>query len=312
MIGTQFTNNLKANRPTSLFKNPYEWAIARNLAYASIRDDIEKIIKQTNENSADVFINADNLLQNIRSKKINQYINGGNVIQEIDLSDTKQLNQILMNSNVFQTINYIKKENIIKQVANSIHFDVHSFLGNPFAIIEIIFDGIDFKYENIGCATITEVKNVMIGIYNKIQRNSKNRISIDNFEQFKYTVKGKKKNQTESDYFKFPNSFMGNPNIPVNQFENHNNLLFPITDFDAGFKDNGNREHLIIWLNLKKMKLYSPTIKKTDTQVLGKVFQDKNLLYHVTNNKFQPTDYGKMNSLMIHTNHIMPNNKLFN
>lgn len=54
MIGKKFTNNLVASR--SLFDDPIEWGIARNLAYASIRDEIEAIIKQTNENSADVYI----------------------------------------------------------------------------------------------------------------------------------------------------------------------------------------------------------------------------------------------------------------
>ena len=77
---------------------------------------MEKMIKMTNKNSADVFINAEELIQNLKSKNINQYIEAGSVTQTIDITDGSKLKQILMNTDLFQTINYITRETIVKNI----------------------------------------------------------------------------------------------------------------------------------------------------------------------------------------------------
>lgn len=165
MIGKKFTNNLKHNR--SIFNDPMEWAMARNLAYASIRDDVEKIIKHTNTNSANVFINAENLMQNLKGHKINQYIEAERVTQEIDLTNEEQITQIFMNSNVFQTINYVTKESIIKKVRNEVKKDNASLFLSKYIVV-LYIDGQTTTY---GFNAINDIHpTIKIPIINHMDR----------------------------------------------------------------------------------------------------------------------------------------------
>lgn len=301
MIGTKFTNNLKSNK--SVFDDPFEWAIAKNLAYASIRDDIEKIIKQTNENSADVYVNAESLVQTLKANKINQYIEANKVTQKIDLTDSKQLNQIFMNSNVFQTINYIRRDQIVNHIQKSIKSDLNVFFGNKYAIIRASYNGKTNFLENFGCVNYSDVKKTMIQIANKIISYSTNEnFVVDNTEGF--LKKG------SLNKYRFPIDFKGN-NTSDAHFVDLPYLIFHIKNDDVGgFKDNNEREYLIILLNLVTLNLYN-NVKKTDSKLLGKTLQDKDLLFRSTT-KFTEFDLGKINRLILRSNELMPKNKLFN
>src|SRR5438552_565889 len=148
MIGTKkFTNNLEA-RYDELLKDPVKWAIMRNLAYASIRDDVEKVIKHTNENSADVYINAENLIQNLKRH---------NIIQDFENLEGKQFKRS-KNNVIFKTKHFNYEQNDL------INSDV------KYLIYEL-------KYGDLG---INYILMLLLNIENLNVRNDSNTRAVQN------------------------------------------------------------------------------------------------------------------------------------
>lgn len=311
MIGKKFTNNLKSTRPTSLFEDPWTWGVARNLAYASIRDDIENIIRQTNENSAETFINARDLIQNLRAKKINQYINAERVTQNVDLTDEIQLKQIFMNCDIYQTINYVTKEKIIKNIVSHIKSDLYSFFNNRYAIIQMHCSEKDIKYEifNYAFNTFLELKNKIISIFNEYQKHviQNYAINVRNSENSTY----KRGNYTY--VWQFPDSFVIKGGISASDMGTVGYLIFYLNNNNV--KTNVDFDDIIIVLDLHTLKLQNQTKKKKiDSQVLLNSLKSKDLLFGYAGDKFKKTknSYVKIQNLINETNRIKPGNKLFN
>lgn len=306
MIGKTFTNNLKATRPKSLFDDPYEWAIARNLAYASIRDEVEGIIKQTNENSADTYINARNLLQNLKTKKLNQYIEAEKVTQNIDLTDKEQLNQIFMSSEIYQTINYVTRNNIVNKMVSHIKSDLGSFLNNKFAFITCFkvdkgFGNFEYNTANYAYDVFSHMKEKLMKIYDARYKKKGYDFNISNIENIEYAGRP----------IKFPVSFSDKGNVTLKDI---NYLIFKITDdvLNINYPIGELFNDLIIILNLEKMNLSQTRKGVLSGNIFTNTLKDFDKLNLVAGNRFNQFEYGKVRSLIENTNRFSPGNKLFN
>lgn len=280
MIGKKFTNNLESSR--SLFDDPYEWGIARNLAYASIRDEIEAIIKQTNENSADVFINAQTLHQNLKNKTLNQYIESKNVVQEVNLMNDGQLNQIFMNSNIYQTINYIKKEKIVKEtkIINSTLASL--FFNNSYGVI--IYDIELDKTINMSFNNILEMGEY---IYNNYKKAVGNDIIVFNNE--------KKANKNGYKY-----GITSNKTHPI--FASKLSYLTYDINKNETLNDDGTPKYVIFIVNMDKFKLQNQTEKRTiEKNLFGQLLSNKNDLGNIVPFYQQTGQYEKYIEPLIKT-----------
>ena len=289
MIGKKFTNNLKSNR--SLFDNPLEWAIARNLAYASIRDDIEKIIKQTNENSADTYINAENLLQNLKSKSIHQYIEAERVTQNIDLSDERQLNQIFMNSEVYQKINYVTRNKVIKQFRSHIKSNIGSFLNNEMVVLTGIYKGP--KNIEVKCYAFDKVikmREFLVNFYKERYEKDMPGLVVENSEKLQ---------GTDKQIIRYPKDFKKSGNF---SWQNLNYLIFTIDDSDLDnepfFK---TYDDIIMLINLKNTKLQQTKLNEIEGTEFLNTLGSYDKLKLMSGSLFKKTDYGKIESLKQNT-----------
>lgn len=302
MLGTtKFGNNLEDKTFNYILEDPERWGVMRNLAYASIRDDVEKIVKQTNENSADVYINAENLIQNLKSHKINQYIEGENVVQNIDLTDKNQLNQILMNSNIYQTINYVTRNNVVNKLVSHIKSDLGSFFNNHFAVITCFRNTIlllNYEINNYAFDTTVSMKEFVNSLV--MTRYKGAVFSVDNSEKIKYSGR----------IIKFPVDFTTKRST---SFSDINYLIFYINDITVGGNIfDQDYDDLIIVLNLNNLNLKQQKTTEINGNILGETFKSYDKLNLSAGNAFTAFDYGKINALMLNTNRFSPNNKLFN
>ncbi len=156
----QFGNKLE-NTFDELIDDPYKWAIMRQLAYASIRDDTIKFIEQVSNNSADSVIYARDLIQGLKAKNINQYVRANTVIQHIDLTDESQLNNILLNSNVQQYITQITRTELINQIQKVVSSKLTSFLGNDYVAI-INFPNQPHLNKSVSFSTLVKMREYII------------------------------------------------------------------------------------------------------------------------------------------------------
>lgn len=261
MIGQKFTNNLQ-DFSRKIYEDPFEWAIARNLAYASIRDDVEKIVKQTNENSADVFINADNLLQNLKARKINQYIDAGTVTQNISLSTPDQLKQIFMNSEVYQTINYVKKQEIVKTIIDLSHHEERLFYNNKYgAVFYNIKDGTTSNHSNNNIQKLWSLarKSVINNNLIPIDKSIKKVVSVNGLT---------KENVFKNRDFQF---WLVNGTVPANPTNFfRGDDLFAL--FTYQWDDNGvSSGFILLIINLESYKLVnSPGKRNLSGNLFGK------------------------------------------
>lgn len=308
-IGTNiFTNNVNAgseNFVDWVKQNPIRYGIIRNFAFGHIRDDIQKIIKDVNNNSADTYINAGDLIQKIDSLKTNQYIEANTVKQEINLEDEKSLSQTLMNVGVFeQKINFIKREKIFKTIVSSIKLDLSTFFNNSFALIYVKYNDKKNNYDikNYGYDTEAQLKKSVGNIY----WSNYNGTPIDNLEGHTYKQETNKKiyyykyklpdygwkhyvdysikNKTERDK-KLSSQYFG---------KEHPYLIFHIK---YNTKDH-EIDDLMIALNLNLLKLKNKPIKKIMGNKLGNLLLNEDRLMNQTSNNFTKFDYGKIRSII--------------
>ena len=119
----------------------------------------------------------------LKGHNINQYIEAGNLTQEIDLSDDGQLNQILMNSEVYQNINYITKTTVVKKIKKMIKSnEMTLFLNNKYALI--CYLPLENDFINISFSNLNELKKYVVnkiikiygveGIYTNLQNKKRN------------------------------------------------------------------------------------------------------------------------------------------
>ena len=156
MITTKkVANNLEANYE-ELLENPVKWALMRNIALASIRDEYINEIKYINENAADTHIIANVLNQKLTSQKTNQYIEANKVFQEINITDLGQLYQIMMNTDLFQVINLISRKEITNSVVKMIRSDLTLFFKHKYATI--IYDYSKNYYHNYSSSNLSLLK----------------------------------------------------------------------------------------------------------------------------------------------------------
>lgn len=283
MINTKkFTNNIQA-RYEELLNDPLKWGIMRNLAYASIRDDVEKIVKDTNENSADVYINAENLVQNLKSHSINQYIEAGSFTQEVNLSQMGQLNQVLMNTELFQTINIIKKEKIIERIDNLSHSALTSFLNNEYAVIAYIQGETEDK-DVVTNSSFPTLEKMRLSIHKVIQKfkiitEYENLVTYKNNQQQYKTKTYTSKNQDKIFDSTLPFAIYEiEYNIHYKEplyDDKRDDLLSDLSDLD----DKNLRKILIVILNTRLLNLQNKkTVRTLDNNLFGQsIYTKENL-----------------------------------
>ena len=235
MIKTEkFTNSLQA-RYDDLIRDPVKWGIMRNLAYASIRGDIEKIVKQTNENSAETFINAEDLIQNLKSDRINQYIDAGKLTQNITLTDKSQLNQILFNTDVEQNIRVIERKSIVNNIERLVSSSLSLFLNNKYALITYRPTGI-IKYNNVSF-------NQLDVMYNYILEHYIQKLETD------ATTNLEGKQNSRGQVYRFLKYDIVAPNYKEAFDSNVNHLIY---EFTYPKKNNKSGFIIMIIINLEK------------------------------------------------------------
>jgi hypothetical protein len=169
---TRFANNMKVDYKSSMFdeflEDPTKWAMVRNIAKASLRDEYNKLIETTARANRGGIIVADQLMQEIKAHDVNQIVSSEKIIQNFNIEEkgTLNLNQILMNSeDITQNINHITRVELIEKVYNYLRSDLTLFLNHRYAIIAYI--GAEDKVTNYAFSNLDYAKTYIFDTFIK-------------------------------------------------------------------------------------------------------------------------------------------------